>query len=565
MRKIYLAVFIIFISCIFLFVLSLFYLDREKHKLYYYTMNADGYDIESVKIDKYITDDRLIYKSQSSSPFRPILTDFKSRITLDRNYELISYSKEGSGEGLKEEICLENANNNISFVATLGSEFACLTDLPIKQRTFIFEEYSLITYLPILENYDFRLGGSQAFNVITQFSTLLPPMKRLLILTSIRNEYLKIGSRKIKVECLTIKIRNSPQGMLWVTKSGRALVGIEFPAKNIKITRLFPPKMLKAQKFTPKDDSYSEEQVKFKNKKIMLTGTLTVPRKEGLHPAVLLIGGNQGRERSSNGLFTYIADNLGKKGFMVLRFDKRGIGASGGDSKSVTDADEYEDATCALDYILTRKELDPQKVAVIGHGKGAFFAARLASDRKNVRSLILMAPLISSGGETDLSFDSLKEMAKKLGWDEQYLKLAIKSRMETIDRVKKTNNKWVSLLRTRCFLAKLREELEENPTDIIRKVDVPVLILQGKEDELIPAKASETIDKALEESGNKNHKLIYYGHLGHFFGKLNNDGVNKMRHEVDKEVLDAIDKWLDGNLGPAQQAALETPSIAGQK
>src|SRR3989338_6266584 len=523
MRKIYLAVFIIFIASVLLFIASLFYLDREKHKFYYYIVNSDGHDIEAIRIDKYITDDRLIYRSQDSTPFQPLLTESKSKITLDRKYNIVSYSKEDSGAGLQETVYLENANNNVSFVATSRSEFACLTDLPIKQSTFIFEEYSPVTYLPILENYDFTIGRSQAFNVITKFSTLLPPMKRLLILTSIRDEYLKIGSRKIKVECLLIKIRNSPQGMLWVTKSGRTLVGIEFPDKKIKITRSFLSKNLESKKFVLKSDSYSEEDVKFNNKKVVLSGTLTIPKKEGLCPSVLLIGEDKECDREGRGLFTAVADNLGKQGFFVLRFDKRGIGSSSQDSKPVTDTDEFEDANCALGYILSRKEADPQRVAVIGHGKGAFFAA-------------------------------------KLGWGDQYLKLAMKSRMETIERVKNTKNDWMSLLRTRCFLKKLREELEERPTDMIRGIEIPVLILHGKEDEFIPVKAAATLDKALEESGNKNHKLIYYGYLGHFFGTYTEDGVNKARYDVDKEVLYTIDRWLGDNMASVPQPVSEAPT-----
>lgn len=583
MRKIYLAVFIIFIVSVLLFIASLIYLDREKHKIYHYIVNSDDHDIEAVKIDKYITDDKIIYRSQDSTPYLPLLTECKSKITLDRKYNLLSYSKEGSGAGLQETVYLENTNNNISFVATSRSEFACLTDLPIKQGTFIFEEESPVTYLPILENYDFNIGRAQAFNVITQFSTLLPPMKRLLILTSIRDEYLRIGSRKIKVECLLIKIKNSPQGMLWVTKSGRTLVGIEFPDKKIKITRSFLSKNLEAKKFVLKSGSYSEEDVTFNNKKVMLSGTLTIPKKEGLCPPVLLIGEGKGCDREEGGLFTAIADHLGKQGFLVLRFDKRGIGSSGQDSKSVTDTDEFEDASCALDYIFSRKETDPQRATIIGHGKGAFFATKLASEtshtpditlrevpdagekrsapeRKNVMALILMAPLISLGGETDLNFDNLKEMAVKLGWGDQYLKLAMKSRMETIERVKKTKSNWMSLLRTRCFLKKLREELEERPTDMIRDVDIPVLILHGKEDEFIPAKAAATLDKALEESGNKSHKLIYYGYLGHFFGKYTEDGVNKAHYDVDKEVLYTIDKWLGNSLAPSPQSVSKVPT-----
>ena len=548
MKKIYIAVFVIFLSGILLFISSLFYLDKQKHKLYYYVTSINGHDVETAKIDKYITDDRLIYKSQSSTPFNPLFSESKLRITLDRRYGLITYAKEDFGPGLKDTVYLENINNNVSYVATSRSEFACLTDLPIKEGAFIFDEYSPVTYLPILENYDFSMGRSQAFNVITQESTLLPPMKRLLILTSIRDEYLKIGPRKIKVECLVIKIRNSPQGMLWVTKSGRALVGIEFPDKKLKINRSFSPKALNAGKFSLTSGLYREENVKFNNKKIALSGILTVPKKEGLKPALLLIGGDKGGDGEENGLFTYIADNSGKQGFLVLRFDKRGIGSSEGDSRSVTDADEFEDASAALDYILSRKEVDPQRIAIIGHGKGALAAAKLSAERKDIRALILMAPLISPGGETDLSFDNLKEMAIKMGWSDQYLKLAIKSRMETIDRVRKTKNSRMSLLRARCFLKKLREELEAKPTDIIRKVDAPVLISYGKEDELIPAQAAATLDKALEESGNKNHKLIYYSYLGHFFGFLTYDGINRAHYEVDKAVLDTITKWLDDNL-----------------
>ncbi|MBI5124566.1 MAG: alpha/beta hydrolase, partial [Candidatus Omnitrophica bacterium] len=494
--------------------------------------------------DKYVTDEKIVYKSASSMPFMPLITESRARITLDRSYNLMSYFKEGSGSGIQEILYLENKDDNISFVATSRSEFARLTDLPIKHGTFVFEEDSPVTYLPILENYNFRFGRAQAFNVITNPSPLLPPMKRILTLTSIRDEYIKIGSRKLKVECLLIKIKNSPQGMLWVTKSGRSLVGIEFPDKKLKLIRTNLAKPVTAKRFTLKNDAYVEESIKFNGKKITLSGTLSRPKREGLYPAIILIGGPEECEREGQGLFTYIADTLAREGYLVLRYDKRGIGDSAGDSKAVTDADELEDANAALDYILNRKETDPKMVGLIGQGKGAYFAAKLASDRKNVRALILMSPMISLGGETDLSFDNLNEMASKLKWEDQYLKLAIKSRMETIDKVKTNKHSWASFLRIRCFLKRLRDALEEKAIDIISKVESPVLILHGKEDEYIPAKASDILDKVLEESGNKNHKLIYYGYLGHFFGRPINDGIHRIYYETDKDVLDTIKKWL---------------------
>ena len=548
MRKIYLAVFIIFIASVVLFVASLFYLDKEKHKVYSFTVSLDGHDIGTIKFDKFVTDYTLVYKSQSILPFMPFLTESKSRITLDSNYGLQNYYKEESGNGATEAVYIENINNNISFVGVSKSEFARLTGLPIKHDTFVFEEYSPVTYLPILANYNFSMGKSQAFNVITDYSPLLPPMKRLLTLTSIRDEYMKVGRGKVKVECLLIRAKNLPQGMLWVTKSGRSLVSIEFPDKKLKMTRTFAPKTSSAERLSFKDAAYSEQEIKFNNKKITLSGTLSIPKKETLHPVVLLIGPSEESDREDQGLFTYISDALGKEDYVVLRYDMRGIGSSGGDSKSVTDADELGDAGAALDYLLGRKDVDPERLAIIGHGKGAFFAAKLASEKKNIKAIVLMSPAILLPGQTDLNFDNLNEMAAKYKWDEQYLSLAMKSRIETIEKVKGTKNKWASAMRIRCFLKKLRDELEENPTDIARKVEVPVLILHGKEDEHIPAKAAADLDKALEDGGNKNHKLIYYGYLGHFFGKLVNDGKHKMYYQADPDVLSTIKKWLDSNV-----------------
>lgn len=558
MKKIYLAVLAILICSVFLFAGSLLYLDKEKHKTFFYTVNLDGHDTGNIKIDKYITDDKTIYKSVNFEPFRPLFTETRSRITLDRTGGLMNYFKESVCNGTHDTIYLEKVGKNISFVATSGSEFACLTGLTVKEGTVIFEKDSPATYIPILEKYDFRLGKAQAFNVLTNFSTLLPPMKRLLTLTSIKDEYIKIGSKKIKVESLLIRIRNSPKGMLWVTKSDKSIVKIEFPDLKLRITRtLALKKANEVNKPVIKNDLYDEETVKFNNKKTVLEGTLTIPKKRELLPAALLLGRSDGSDREDQGLFTQLAGRLGSEGFVVLRFDGRGIGNSGGSALSATSGEKYEDSVAALDYLSQRKEIDINRVVVIGHGEGAFFASKLAANKKNIKALILMSPMLSQGEATDISFDNLNEMAKKLKWDDQYLKLAMKSRMETIETVKKTSGDWTSILNTKCFLKKLRKDLEANPTDIIRKVEVPVLILHGKEDELVPPKAASTLDKALEASGNTNHKLIYYGYLGHYLGKMTADGLHKMAYSIDESVFATIKKWLDETL-PKIDLTLQT-------
>jgi alpha-beta hydrolase superfamily lysophospholipase len=76
------------------------------------------------------------------------------------------------------------------------------------------------------------------------------------------------------------------------------------------------------------------EEVKFPNKKdeIELSGSLTIPDSTGRFPAVVLIAGSGPHDRDETIFghkpFLVIADHLTRNGFVVLRYDKRGIGNS---------------------------------------------------------------------------------------------------------------------------------------------------------------------------------------------------------------------------------------------
>lgn len=552
MRRLYIVVSMLFFLSILLFISTFIYLDRARHKQYYFTVNLDGHDIGTVKIDKFLTEDKLIYKSVSDMPFYPMLTDSKSRLALDRRYNLESYSKVNSGRGAREEVYLEMREDAISFVSTFQSEFDYLDKIPIRRGTFVFEEDSPATYLPILENYDFRKGRSQGFNAIIPFSTSLPPMKRFVTLTSIRDEYVKIDSKKIKTEYMLLKIKNYPQGSVWASKSDRSLIAIEIPDRGLKFTRAFSPKSVVAKEYIPTGKGYVAKDVSFKNKNVQLAGTLTIPEGESRkHPAVLLIWGPGPQDREYQGLFTSIAGHLSRNGFCVLRFDKRGIGSSGGDFSSTTASQEIEDLNIALEYLAGQKEVDPDNIFIVGHSKGAFYASEIASKEDKVKGLVLMAPLASLGMDVHERNEELKRMASRFKWSDDYLKLAMKSNLETIDRIKGTRNNWISILGKRCFLKRMREEMAEDPVEAIKKVRVPVLILQGKEDDIVPIESASILDKALAEAGNENHTLVYFGYLGHLFGESINDGVHRIHNQVDGDLLVTIRDWLKGKVRDA--------------
>ena len=89
MRKFYITISAIFLLCIAIFLSSFFFIDMEKHKVYSYIINLDGRDIGTIKVNRFITENKRLYKSVSDVPFYPVYTSFKSKIVLDNNYNLL--------------------------------------------------------------------------------------------------------------------------------------------------------------------------------------------------------------------------------------------------------------------------------------------------------------------------------------------------------------------------------------------------------------------------------------------------------------------------------------------
>ncbi|MDP2912606.1 MAG: alpha/beta fold hydrolase [Candidatus Omnitrophota bacterium] len=518
MKKIYILVATFFVMSVLLFIWSFAYLDKTKHKIYYYTIGMDNHDVGTIKIEKFETEDKLIYKCVSNLPFLPVFTEYRSRLVLDKKYNLESYYRQRSGNGHTERLYAENRKQLVSFVLRFRAEFACLDNIPVNKETFIFEEESPETYLPVIENYNFNKGRSQGFNTLTCLWNGLPPIKRFVTLTSIKDEYLAIdslgrplpgrGSRRIKTENLLLKIRNYPEGSIWVAKSDRSIVKLEIPKKNLRIMRTFHPQKLEAKPFILTSEKYRTEDIVFKNKDIQLAGTISVPKKEGRSPAVLLVWGMGPHDRGYMGIFTCVANHLAKNGFSVLRFDKRGTGSSGGSSSVSTDNELAEDVGAALEYLAGRKEVDSARIAVIGHSNGAFYALKAVTLNDIARGIILMAPLIYSNSGDDERLVELNKMAYKFKWTDEYLKLSIRSMGEIREKVRDSNRDWISILRKRCFLKNARERLNEKVTDAIRQVNIPMLILQGKEDNaVLPGAAQLFDDSALRWNSGPNPEL----------------------------------------------------------
>jgi hypothetical protein len=183
------------------------------------------------------------------------------------------------------------------------------------------------------------------------------------------------------------------------TIDGEFLQGAAFSLRLQKVEKASGVSKPKRPQTPQPPFAYKSLDVNFSNKNnsIKFGATLTLPDTSGSvkYPAVLLISGSGAQDRDGTILghksFAIMADHLTKKGFAVLRVDDRGVGKTTGNHKASTSADFADDAEAAVDFLQANKWIDANYVGLIGHSEGGMIAPLLASKRKDIKMIVLLA------------------------------------------------------------------------------------------------------------------------------------------------------------------------------
>ncbi len=77
--------------------------------------------------------------------------------------------------------------------------------------------------------------------------------------------------------------------------------------------------------------------------------------------------------------FLVLADYLTRQGIAVLRYDDRGAGKSTGDHSVATTKDLAFDVIRAVEYLKSRKDIDKNKIGLIGHSEGGIIAPMVSN------------------------------------------------------------------------------------------------------------------------------------------------------------------------------------------
>ena len=328
---------------------------------------------------------------------------------------------------------------------------------------------------------------------------------------------------------------------------------------------------------------YHTEEVVFENKKagIRLTGTLSLPNKEGNFPAVILISGSGPQNRDEEILghkpFLVLADYLTKKGIAVLRYDDRGVGASTGDFKTATTFDFADDAAAALAYLQTRKEINQRKLGLLGHSEGGIIAPLLASRSKDVDFVIMLAGTALRGDrllllqqeliakamgvpETEIATskevnsslfaillnNEKEELAKEKA--RTYLKDFMSKNASLQKPAGMSDEAFINTQLAQLFNPWMLNFLKYDPAPALKKVKCPVLALNGDKDLQVPADANlAVIEQQLKAAGNKKGSIKKYPGLNHLFQEATTGSPSEygsIEQTIAPVVLQDIAEWI---------------------
>lgn len=105
------------------------------------------------------------------------------------------------------------------------------------------------------------------------------------------------------------------------------------------------------------------------------------------------------------------AQRLARQVVATLTFDFRGHGQS----KGLFEGNEARDVIAAFEFFRNRPNIDPERIALVGHSMGAMAVIRAAAELKGLRALVSLSSPSEMNGRAERFLSSLYHRAAQIG------------------------------------------------------------------------------------------------------------------------------------------------------
>lgn len=453
--------------------------------------------------------------------------DLNTTLEVDKAGEPLSSTAKGTvgGKPFDQSIVVRGTNASIT---TNGAT----KELPFARGMSLLGGNIFHMFQFVLAHYDAAKGGSQEIPI---FPNLTARVERVA-----RDEVQATGiaasptSSAFDRYSITVAVSNI---IAWVDARGR-IATLAVPLQNFAAVReeyaSFVPsfkaivsakmKETEVDYTAPAAAPFTAEEVTIDATGFTLAGTLLLPKTgKPPFPAVVTITGSGQQTRDEflplPGLekyrpFRQIAEALASRGIAVLRVDDRGVGSSKGMEtlKVSTSANFADDVRAQVNFLRERREIDPRRIALLGHSEGGMIAPMIAGSDSQIAAIVLLAGP-AKRGDAIIAYQVNQGLERDATLTEEAKVKARAEQQEAMQKAIAGDASAPEMLRSpwmRYFLA-------YDPLPAIRKVHQPILILQGALDQQVTADQAEMLTKAAREAGNRDVTSRVFPGLNHLF------------------------------------------------
>jgi len=381
-------------------------------------------------------------------------------------------------------------------------------------------------------------------------------------LRSEKTEQMQFGTSTFDVQHYELVFDNTgaPLEIHLYADSLGTLVRLGIPAQNLDVVR---DDIAGAMSRTRVTSNPGDEAVIIPAAGFNLGATITRPANAaGKLPAVILTAGADSDDRDGTSFGVPILANLAgavsQAGFLAVRYDKRGYGQSGGRRESATISDLSDDLRAVVKWLSNRKDIDTKRIAVLGHGEGAWVALLAAARDKGIDGVISIDAPSTTGAQLALeqqqhALDRLKappaERAQKIELQRKVQEAVLTGKgWEGVppELRKQTDTPWTLSM------------LSFDPARVIEDVRQPLLFVHADLDRQIPVSHVERlVDLAKKESKSKSVEVVTIRGVNHLLVPAVTGEPDEYASlddlNVSKDVTTAVQAWLIKTFPPARR------------
>jgi pimeloyl-ACP methyl ester carboxylesterase len=269
-------------------------------------------------------------------------------------------------------------------------------------------------------------------------------------------------------------------------------------------------------------------------------------------PAIVLVGGSGNIDRDTIAygvpVMGQLAGHLADAGYLVVRYDKRGIGQSGGRAESATLSDYADDVISVVKWLREQKDVDGKRVYVVGHSEGGAVALMAATRSGDVKAVVTIAAPGVKGSELVLEQQRRALDTLKISEEEKQRRVELQKQ---IMNAVLTGQGWEGVdekVRKQADSAWFRSFLQWDPVPVMKKVEQPLLIMHGELDKQVPIQSAELLNGLAMQRDKNVAALALVPGINHLLVPATTGEVAEYGSltdpKISPEVARQIAEWL---------------------